>query len=377
VASKDLVKRAFSVTANLPNQLKTELGHSAVNSADGDVEHGNSTAVQSERDRGAPHAPTESSPTGSVTPKTGPGSMLAFMTEQSEVHKEVVRLRERVSEFEGAEVARRLDPRRVVASKWANRDDSHFQTEAFAKLKEEIANAGGNIQPIKVRPVTVADVEGPSWEIVYGHRRHRACLELGINVLALIQNEMKDVELFVQMERENRERADLSAWEQGVMYLRALEQGLFPSAKQLGAAIDRDMSNISRAMALAKLPAEVVGAFGSPLNLQFRWATDLKDAHQRDPEGLLRASREMMARETKPTPAEIFSTLTRPLQGAGRDKGVVTQWNDATGKRTALLTTDRKGRVTVSFDLPMEESQHKKLVRSLDVLLGCKGVDSA
>ena len=35
--------------------------------------------------------------------------MLAFMTEQSEVHREVVRLRERLTEFDGAQAMRKLD----------------------------------------------------------------------------------------------------------------------------------------------------------------------------------------------------------------------------------------------------------------------------
>src|SRR5690606_26125628 len=155
--------------------------------------------------------------------------MLAFMTDQSEVHQEVVQLREKVEAFKDAEVTRRLDPQQIVASKWANRDQTHFQTDAFARLKSEIENAGGNVQPIKVRALAGGAGEGARWEIVFGHRRHRACLELGLPVLAMVQQDMKDADLFVEMERENRERADLSAWEQGVMYMRALEQGLFPS----------------------------------------------------------------------------------------------------------------------------------------------------
>lgn len=367
MANKDLVKRAFSVTANLPGQQKQDAAP-----ADAAEGLGNIPRVEAPRAR-VPVASAET-PQGGAPPKTGPGSMLAFMTEQSEVHKEVVRLRERVSEFDGAEVARRIDPKLITASGWANRDESHFQTESFKRLKEEIASAGGNIQPIKVRRIPDARPGSPSFEIVYGHRRHRACLELGIPVFGLVQQDMKDADLFIEMERENREREDLSAWEQGVMYMRALEQGLFPSAKQLAAAIDRDMSNISRAMALAKLPAEVVRAFGSPLNLQFRWATPLKDAHQRDPEGLLAAARELIAQQPRPSPAEVFATLTaqagkqQQQQGSQSD----TVWKDSTGNKIAALAIDRKGRVVLSFDQVMEDGQHRKLRKLIDGFLGQK-----
>ena len=357
LANKDLVRRAFSVTANLPSQRKEYL-ENAGEEDDASVPRAVDTLGEQRRNPIA------------GPPKTGPGSMLAFMTDQSEVHQEVVKLRERVEEFKGAELAKRLDPGKIVASKWANRDPAHFQTEAFARLKSEIASAGGNIQPIKVRALVDGAEEGFSWEIVFGHRRHRACLELGLPVLSLVQKDMKDVDLFVEMERENREREDLSAWEQGVMYMRALELGLFPSAKQMAIAIDRDMGNISRAMALAKLPNDVIQAFGSPLNLQFRWASPLKEAHQKDPEGLLEIARELAARAVKPAPAAVFAILTR-ADGVVAN-GTEAEWNDAAGKRIAHLMTDRKGRATLSFDTALDAVQHKKLVKLVDGLLNLK-----
>ncbi|WP_213959431.1 ParB/RepB/Spo0J family partition protein [Variovorax sp. dw_954] len=372
MANKDLVKRAFSVTANLPAAPAVESTGSAspVLSANAPEPSG---VIATPESSVLPMAAVGATRLSIGTPKTSPGSMMAFMTEQSEVHREVVRLREQVNAFEGADVARRLDPTQIVASKWANRDESHFSTEMFTRLKQEIASAGGNVQPIKVRAFNSPAAESARWEIVYGHRRHRACLELGIPVLALIQRDMPDADLFVEMERENREREDLSAWEQGLMYMRALELGLFPSAKQLAAAIDRDMGNISKAMALAKLPADVVRAFGSPLNLQFRWATALKDAHQRDPEGLLAAARELATAKPMPSPASVFSTLTGPGITNSRSAPTSTEWKDEQGKRLASLTFDRKGRATIAFEYALDEAQQRKLAKAVDSFLGRKG----
>jgi ParB family chromosome partitioning protein len=366
MANKDLVKRAFSVTLNLPSAQRNDAGEVAEASPHTTKIAGSPPAAQL--------APAEAgaSPALPASPKTGPGSMLAFMTEQSEVHREVVRLRERLTEFDGAQAMRKLDPKLITASRWANRDVSHFQTEAFTRLKEEIASAGGNVQPIKVRSIEGAAAGAPQFEVVFGHRRHQACLELGIPVQAFVEPGMKDVDLFVEMERENREREDLSAWEQGVMYMRALEQGLFPSAKQLAAAIDRDLGNIGKAMALAKLPSEVVRAFGSPLNLQFRWATALKDAHQRDPEGLLAAAREIASNEPRATPAEVFAALTGQGRAGRKDEATPMEWKDDDGKRIALLTFDRKGKATLSFEQPMEDGQRRKLAKAIDAFLGRK-----
>lgn len=361
MANKDLVKRAFSVTLNLPSAQRNDAADSP--------EAGPPSTKPAGLAPVSPIVPAEQG-ASPASPKTGPGSMLAFMTEQSEVHREVVRLRERLTEFDGAQAMRKLDPKLITASKWANRDASHFQTDTFKRLKEEIASAGGNVQPIKVRSIESSRAGSPQFEVVFGHRRHQACLELGIHVQAFVEPGMKDVDLFVEMERENREREDLSAWEQGVMYMRALEQGLFPSAKQLAAAIDRDLGNIGKAMALAKLPSQVVRAFGSPLNLQFRWSTALKDAHQRDPEGLLAAARELAARVPPPAPAEVFAALTGQVTRTSETAS--TEWKDDDGKRIAMLVIDRKGKATISFDQPMDEGQRRKLAKVVDAFLGRK-----
>lgn len=298
--------------------------------------------------------------------------MLAFMTDQSEVHREVVRLREKVAHFDGAHIVKRLNPIRIMPSKWANRDEAHFSTSAFESLKNEIASAGGNVQPIKIRPIPPEPFDGRDYEIVFGHRRHRACLELGLPVLAIVQEAMADDQLFIEMERENRERADLSAWEQGVMYMRALESGLFPSAKQMALAIDRDMGNISRAIALAKLPAEVVQAFGSPLDLQFRWATPLKDAHQKDPERLLFVARELASKGSKPTAAEVFALLTAQPSASKGTNAADSEWKNSKGECLAKLTTNHKGKLNLQFEQSMDESQRRKLIKALDAFFAPK-----
>src|SRR5687768_1445861 len=119
MANKDLVKRAFSVTANLPVSGPQR-------------RDGASTSEPAEEGANSEAPPTVALPVPdepvatSTAPKTGPGSMLAFMTEQSEVHREVVRLRERLGEFDGAQATRRIDPMLIKASTWANRDASHF-----------------------------------------------------------------------------------------------------------------------------------------------------------------------------------------------------------------------------------------------------------
>lgn len=327
--------------------------------------------------------------------KTAPGSMLQFMTAQSAAVKEAETLRERLSEFEGAAPVRRLDPERIRVSAWANRHADSFADAAFEALKSEISAAGGNVQPIKVRPVGSAAVGqgrgvGPSnpldlsnaagsgagggaeldYEIVFGHRRHRACLELGLPVLAMVEP-IGEQDLFVQMERENRARKDLSAWEQGMMYARALDGGLYPSNRQLAAAIGRDLGDVGKALALARLPQAVVEAFASPLDLQYRWAKPLGDAQQRDPEGLVSRAREIRSRAEALTPKQVFERLIatpQPREIAGSaapDIPVVVK-----GQRLATVGSDAAGRTQVLFSADLSLEQRARLARAIAAALG-------
>jgi ParB family chromosome partitioning protein len=216
----------------------------------------------------------------------------------------------RLKEFDGADVAKNLDPKLVRASKWANRSEASLASKEFESLKLEIEQSGGNVQPIKVRPLKGVAGE---FEIVFGHRRHRACLELGLPVLALI-DDVTDVDLFAQMDRENRQRADLRPFEQGLMYAKALDEGLFPSARKLSEALHVDLSNLGKSLSLARLPADVLNAFSSPLDIQLRWATDLTAALQKDPEIVLARAQQVKKREEKTTPKAVFSFL---IDGGG------------------------------------------------------------
>ena len=201
---------------------------------------------------------------------------------------------------EGALPSGKIDPKYIAHSKWANRDELSFRGPGWDAFKAEILSAGGNIQPIKVRP-SVRQANTPAdihvYEIVFGHRRHRACLELGVDVFALIED-VSDSELFEQMDRENRQRANLTIYEQGEMYKRALDAGLYPSLRKMSEKLDVALGTASEAISLARLPDTVLDAFESRLDLQRRWAKPLTEAMQKDPDVVLELAK-AIAQERK------------------------------------------------------------------------------
>lgn len=278
-------------------------------------------------------------------PRTGPGQMLQFRGQMLAVEGELGKLRDRLKEHEGSIPTRKLDPQSVVPSRWANRHPTSFATAEFARLKQDIEVAGGNVQPIKVR--VLSDQPG-RYEIVFGHRRHRACSELGLPVLATIDTStLSDHELFSAMDRENRERADLSPFEQGTMYRRALDEKLYPSNRRLAEALGVSHTWVANVLLVADLPAPVVECFRSPLEIQHRHAKAIASALDTDRKGVLRRAEKLRAQERPRAAAAVVAALV----GAGSEAvEPAHQPLEVNGKQVGRWSRDGAGRLTVQIE---------------------------
>jgi len=274
-------------------------------------------------------------------PRTAPGQLMAFREHVLQADEQVADLRKRLEQFEGATPAQRLDPRRVRPSEYANRHPDQFKTAAYETLKRDIAATEGNVEAILVRPIPGNEVH--DYEVVFGHRRHRACLDLGIPVLALIR-EVTDTQLWVAMFAENLDRENLSPYETGVMYRNALSRRLFASQDELAAKIGRSKGHISQAMQVAGLPADVLGAFDSPIHIQYRWAIELQKLLAKDRQEViervesLRGARDA-GRSMKPS--EVYEALVRAPKAKRTEIRVA-------GKVAAAIT-QRPGGLSVVF----------------------------
>ena len=305
-------------------------------------------------------------PSETQKPKTAPGTMLGFMSAQSTAVQEVEHLKGRLQEFDGAVPVRALDPLKVVPSKWANRHPASFEDADFAALKDEIQQAGGNVQPIKVRPAGDGEER---FEIVFGHRRHRACLELGLRVNAMIEA-VSELELFEQMERENRGRKNLSAWEQGCMYRQAIDLGMFASQRKLSEKLGIDLSMVSKSIALARLPVQVIAAFASPLEIQYRWAQPLSEAVQKDPDGVLARAKELATRTDRPAASQVVAVLTGEVLSGSTPPAAEPIQIGKGKKKLATIDTDSKGRAVVRFETgALPDAKRKALAKLIEEFL--------
>lgn len=296
-----------------------------------------------------------------AAPRTGPGQMLQFRGQILAVEGELGKLRDRLKEHQGAAPTRKLDPQTIVPSRWANRHPDSFSTPEFGRLKQDIELAGGNVQPISVRPL--ADQPG-QYEIVFGHRRHRACSELGIPVLATIDTgPVSDHDLFSAMDRENRERADLSPYEQGTMYRRALDENLYPSNRRLAEALGVSHTWVANVLQVADLPAPVVGCFRSPLEIQHRHAKAIVAILDTDRKGVLRRAEKLRAQGQPKAATAVVATLV----GATKEATEQThQPIEVDGRQVGRWSKDGGGRLIVEIDAAhVLDDRHEAVLKSI------------
>jgi ParB family chromosome partitioning protein len=299
---------------------------------------------------------TKASPSGKAAdpierPKSAPGVMFGFMAQQKEAAKEVSaaleennRLRKELDIWSDALATKKIGCKFVIKSKWANRHDESFKGQEFEQLKSEIESAGGNTQPIKVRPVVGSNPQ--TYEIVFGHRRHAACAELGLEVLATIEH-LDDTQLFEQMDRENRNREDLRPFEQGEMYRRALDEGLYKTMQALAESIGCDQGNISKAINIARLPGSVLSAFQSPLDIQYAWGSGIRKSMKVNNElVLLNAAKinDEKGRGVVISSVDAYRRLTSSEEVTSGKREV------KNGDRTIMFVSTKKNKVLLELD---------------------------
>jgi ParB family chromosome partitioning protein len=184
-------------------------------------------------------------------PRVGAGVIGATQRSLNELRLE----RNRLQALVDAGGVLELDPRSVDPSPFPDRlqdvDDADFST-----FKKRFAEEGQKL-PIAVRR---HPTDEGRYQIVYGHRRHRAAAELGVNIRAVL-SELSDAELVVVQGIENSARLDLSWIERALFAWRM--GGAAIKARDIRAALSIDDPELARMRSVLRIiPLDVIEAIG-------------------------------------------------------------------------------------------------------------------
>lgn len=147
-----------------------------------------------------------------------------------------------------------IDPKQCEPWKYANRliDDMGDIEDLIQSIQKN-----KQLQPALVRlhPKPHGDIK---YEVIFGRRRHEACLRLNIPFLAIKKDIPNAQDAVVSQEAENRLRHDVSNYSNAILYKKLLEDGIFENERNMAEKLGISLSKIYDIMAYAKIPTEIV-----------------------------------------------------------------------------------------------------------------------
>jgi ParB family transcriptional regulator, chromosome partitioning protein len=260
-----------------------------------------------------------------------------------------------------------LDSSTICDCDLPNRDPSSFTSREFFELQASIRTMGRNLEPIKVRRLnSISNYHSFLYEVIFGHRRLRACQNLSLPIHAIIVDGISTRQILIERVAENSGRASFTALEFGRICAEALDSG--KEQLEIAQEFGKDEGLVSRALALARLPDQVIGAFESPADLQYRHATPLGKALRLDRDAVLLIAVQMAQEPGPRPPAVVLRRLTSQVLDAAvepfnRPPG--TRRLTCRGKVVGTLNVDGKGLVSVTLKRPLDEAGIEALEKAL------------
>jgi ParB family chromosome partitioning protein len=177
------------------------------------------------------------------------------------------RLAEMASGTAATRIHEQIDPARCRLWEGHNRDYAALDAHNCADLIESMRAQGKQEVPAIVRRVS-GDPQ-ISFEVICGARRHWTVSWLRAHdypdfKFLVEPRELTDEEAFRLADLENRSRRDLTDHERATDYARAVERYYAGNQQRMAERLEVTKSWLSRYLELAKLPAELLEAFGTP-----------------------------------------------------------------------------------------------------------------
>lgn len=290
---------------------------------------------------------TPPAPAPTQSGRVGAGVIGAAHRAIGDIRAERDRLRAIVESGEGW--IQDLDPHAIDASPYPDRlpdDDPHD----FERFKRSIEEEGQKV-PIQVRRHPTSS---DRYQVVYGHRRWRAALELGRTVRA-IEVEISDLDLVLAQGIENASRQDLTWIERALFASRMDDAGI--KARHIYAALSIEDAELARMRSVYRaIPPDIIEAIGrAPKVGRPRWL-DLAKTISAVPNALkvVRAALSG-ASEAKETSDQRFQMALKAIKPASEARNTQIAISDTSGTRLGVfMTSPREVRISAEGKLGTE-----------------------
>ena len=262
-----------------------------------------------------------------------------------------------------------VDPKECESWQYANRHDNELGD--IEGLIDSI-RANKQLQPALIRTHTNPH-DGIKYEVIFGRRRHIACLKLGIPFLAIRKGILNMQDAIASQDAENKVRNDVSNYSNAFLYQRLLKDGIFQTEKELAEKLGIPASSFNDLMIYVRIPNEVVKKIPSVHKLSKSFALKIV--------ALVNKSQKYRAIVEELAP-QIGANITSPIQlqkqvenktnEAGKTKQKITSivYTSQTGHKLFTFKHDQRGMPSVVMNKELSKYLDlEKVCRSFQKLL--------
>ena len=145
-----------------------------------------------------------------------------------------------------------IDPNECESWEYANRSE-----DEMGNMDELIKSIQENhqLQPALVRSHPNPH-DGVKYQIIFGRRRHVACLSLGIPFLVIKKDSLTKQEAIACQDAENKFRKNVSNYSNAKLYKKLLEDQTFKTEKELAEKLGISSSSLNDLMSFTKIPPD-------------------------------------------------------------------------------------------------------------------------
>ena len=152
------------------------------------------------------------------------------------------------------------------------------------------------------------------------------------------------------------------------MWRKAIDNGLFSSARQLASHVGVSNVHVTQCMSIARLPLFVLELFANPTEIQVRWAKEINDQLQADPEALAERASKIKAVGKSFGASKVFEMLTKLDHVASHSQATPLKHE---GKVIGKIQRGSDGDVSLSIKPGyMSQNAFEQLQKSVGDLIG-------
>ena len=246
---------------------------------------------------------------------------------------------------------------------WAFANRSEKELEDISELTSSIKSVG-QLQPILIRP---KNTENPKYEIIFGRQRYEACKHLGIDVLAIVKNNLTDQEAALLQHDENNKRNNVSPYSESLNFCNLLSNKIFKNPKELMNHLDISKSSFYEILSLSKIPKEIVDLIPDIHSLSISLGVKIVSLIAKDKNNVEKIKKNVhLIGNRINSPAKLENKIKDEATRKPEKKVI----KSANGRRLFTLATDFRGHKMISFDKSIyinDQDLVKLLLEHIDI----------